>query len=414
MKITYTIKIATRALLAHKMRSILTVLGIVIGITAIIGVVATGRGAEGLIVGQLGGMGADIATLHPGKEPRGITDIASLFYNDSIKQREVDAINNPNNVPDLLWAAPEIMVPGSASYNGETFNAHTMGMNPEVLRSMINLDVAEGVEFTKSDILSRASVAIIGSRVKKELFGESDVLGESISIKGRKFKIVGVYDSRGKVVFFNIDDLVIIPYTTAETYITGTDYYTEIVIKAKSPELMGNVIADITKTLRELHNISDPADDDFYFHTQEGTLSTVGNILGSFTIFLSFVVGISLVVGGVGVMNIMLVSVKERTREIGLRKALGATDRQILTQFLFEAIILTAIGGIIGIVVGTLLALGATWGVSYYIGASFVPKFPLVAAILGLIASALIGFIFGIYPAREASKKSPIEALRYE
>ena len=414
MRSIYLIKSAGTALLSRKVRSLLTILGIVIGITSIIMVVSTGKGAEGLIVGELGAFGSDIITLHPGSEPKGPADIADALLNDAIKIREVEAIRNKANVPDAVWIEPDVFVPGSISYEGETFKATTIGIAPYAMREMVDLALAKGEEFDQFDIRSKASVALIGDRVEKELFGENSALGKQVTIKGRKFRVVGVYEKRGKVSFFDIDELVIIPHTTAETYLTGTDYYSEVVIKVNDPANIERMISDIELTLRNMKNITNPDDDDFYVQTQQGTLETVSTILSTFTLFLSFAVAIALVVGGVGVMNIMLVSVAERTREIGLRKALGATSRDILIQFLVEAMMLTGVGGLIGIILGTALGFLATTLIGLSLGSSVSFVFPVGAALLGLGASALVGLAFGSYPAYKASKKSPIEALRYE
>ena len=204
------------------------------------------------------------------------------------------------------------------------------------------------------------------------------------------------------------------PYTTAQLYLLGIDYFHEIIVKAESQEAVLRTVRDIELTLRENHGITDPEDDDFFVTTQEGIVEQVQIIIGSLTAFLSSVVAIALVVGGIGVMNIMLVSVTERTREIGLRKAVGATEGDILSQFLFEAVILTVVGGIIGIILGTGLSFLASFVLTAILGVTWIFVFPITAALLGLFVSGLVGLVFGLYPARQAARKSPIEALRYE
>jgi len=221
---------------------------------------------------------------------------------------------------------------------------------------MFDIDVSEGVLFSDSDIRNKAPVVVIGAKVKKELFGESDAVGKSVKIKDKKFRVIGVLSSRGQVAFFNPDEIALVPYSTAQTYLLGIDYFNEVMIKAQSPEFVARTVSDIEATLRELHDITDPDKDDFFVVTQEGLVSQIATIIGVLTIFLSSVVAIALVVGGIGVMNIMLVSVTERTKEIGLRKALGATNKDILTQFLMEAVTLTGVGGVIGIVIGSFLS----------------------------------------------------------
>ncbi|MBI3671447.1 FtsX-like permease family protein [Candidatus Azambacteria bacterium] len=204
------------------------------------------------------------------------------------------------------------------------------------------------------------------------------------------------------------------PYSTAQTYLLGIDYYNEVMAKVEGPEFVAGTVEDIKSTIRENHNITDPKKDDFFVVTQEGLVSQISTIIGALTAFLSSVVAIALVVGGIGVMNIMLVSVTERTKEIGLRKALGATDKDILLQFLIEAIMLTAFGGIIGIISGAALSLIASYILREFMQLDWVFSFPFSAALLGFGVSALVGLVFGIYPARKASRKSPMEALRYE
>lgn len=409
-----SIHTALNGLHSNRTRSALTILGIVIGIAAIILIASTGNMAEGVIIGELGGLGAETIVIRPGKEPRGPSDIAETLFADSIKQRELDALLKKSNVPNIIDAAPVVFAVGSASYRGETYKPFIFGFLAEFMMEMFDLEIEEGVAFDKRDAQSKAQVVMIGSRVKEELFGEIDAVGKSIQIKGKKFRVVGVFAPRGQVVFFDVDELALIPYTTVQAYLTGTKHFNEVIAKAESPELVDRAVYDIEQTLRELHNITDPEKDDFYVQTQQGLVDQIQSIIGVLTLFLSLVVAISLVVGGVGIMNIMLVSVSERTKEIGLRKAIGATEKDIRTQFLLEAAILTGVGGIIGVIIGILLSLIASFAIAKFLNVSFIFSFPVVASLLGIGSSVLIGIVFGLYPAIKASRKSPIEALRYE
>jgi putative ABC transport system permease protein len=408
-------KTSFTALRANKVRSFLTILGIVIGVSAIILIVSLGKGAENLILDQLGGLGADMIVIRPGQEPTGPTDVAETMFADSLKIRDVEALRRKSNVPTLAEVTPLVIVPGSMTYRGETYRPTIIGGSSEFLSALFNVYPDQGVLYSDVDIRQKASVAVIGSKVEEELFGKGERgLGKVVKIKDRNFRIVGVFPHKGQISIFNIDDVVFIPETTAQQYLLGTDYYTELIARAESPELVARTVRDIELTLRELHGITDPTKDDFFIVTQEGLVQQVGVILGALTAFLSAVVAISLVVGGIGVMNIMLVSVTERTKEIGLRKALGATDRDILRQFLLEAVILTGIGGLTGIAIGVLLAIFVSFILTEVLGYNWTFSFPFFAAALGFGVSALVGLAFGIYPARIASKKSPIEALQYE
>jgi len=223
-----------------------------------------------------------------------------------------------------------------------------------------------------------------------------------------------VLSAHGQVTFFNPDEIVLMPYSTAQTYLLGIDYFNEVMIKAKSPKFVARTVRDVEVTMREMHNIKNPEKDDFFVVTQKGLVLQIATIINILTIFLSSVVAIALVVGGIGVMNIMLVSVTERTKEIGLRKALGATNKDISTQFILESVILTGLGGIIGIFLGVFIAFLISVLVTKFAGLSWPFVFPVGAAILGFTVSSFVGLIFGIYPAIQASKTSPIEALRYE
>jgi putative ABC transport system permease protein len=414
MRTKQAFKTAVVGLKASKGRSGLTILGIVIGITSIIMMMSIGEGAENLILREIAGFGAQTIAIRPGQEPTGPTDFGETLFSDSLKKRDVELLKKKENVPDLVNLTPAVIVPGSVSYEGETYRPTIFGGSVEFFAGILNMTPGEGRFYTDSEIRTRSSVAVIGRKVRDELFGNDEAIGKLIKIKDRKFRVIGVFAGRGQTTFFNFDELVIIPETTAQAYLTGTDYFNEILVEVSGPEAVGRAVRDIEATLRESHGITDPKKDDFFVVTQEGIVSQIQTIIGALTIFLSSIVAIALVVAGVGVMNIMLVAVTERTREIGLRKAVGATDNDILTQFLFEAMILTGMGGVIGVALGGGLSFLISIGLTYYAGLVWPFSFPYFPAVLGLSVSTMVGFLFGLYPARKASKKSPIEALRYE
>ncbi|MFA5954748.1 MAG: ABC transporter permease [Patescibacteria group bacterium] len=415
IKFKNTIRTALRGIGANKSRSGLTILGIVIGITSIMVIASVGQSSERLILSQLSGTGAELVVVRPGREPTGPSDITETLFADSLKQRDVDALSKKSNVPYLVDIAPAVIVPGSIAYQGETYRgAQVIGWSAAFLSKMFDVYPSEGAIFDDADIRGKASVVVIGDKVKRELFGPGDAVGKNVVIKGKTFRIVGVYPPRGQVSFFNIDDLAIIPYTTARSYLLGIDYYNEILVRVDEASNVQRTVRDVEATLRETHNITDQTKDDFFVVTPEGLISQVGNIISILTIFLSAVVAISLVVAGIGVMNIMLVSVTERTREIGLRKAVGATERDILTQFILEAMILTGTGGVIGISLGLSISLLASVVITRVAGLNWPFSIPIMATALGLLVSGLVGLVFGLYPARQAARKNPIEALRYE
>jgi putative ABC transport system permease protein len=408
----YTVSTAFRGLRANRTRTILTIIGIVIGITAIILISSLGKGAQNLILNQVQGLGSKTVVVLPGRQPSGPSDAAQLF-SDSLKQRDLDALKKKSNVPDLQAIIPVVFGGDTAFYGNQAYRLSIFGASPD-LQKIFDIDVDEGDFFNESDVLSKGSVVVIGSKVKEKLFGQSDALGQKIKIKNHAFRVVGVIPKKGQVSFLNFDETVIMPYTTAQDYIFGINYFHRFIIEASTNETIANTSRDVTLTLRETHGNTDPEKDDFYVQTQADlakTLSTVTNVL---TYFLASVAGISLFVAGVGIMNIMLVSVTERTREIGLRKAVGATEKNILQQFLLEAIVLTATGGIIGTILGTTFSFLISLILSHALALSWTFIFPVGPAILGIVVSALVGLVFGLYPARQASRKSPIEALRYE
>jgi len=415
MRIKHAFKNVFNGIKTNKSRSFLTVLGIVIGITSIILIMSIGQSAKDLILNEIKAMGGNFVSINPGKEMKGPQDIAGMMNNDSLKDRDIRALKDKNNVPDLEDITPVVMVPGNVSYGGETYTPTIMGWTADWMAKLYDIYPEKGEYFTEDDIKSLSAVAVIGEKVREELFGHTEAIGEKIKIKDKYFRVVAILSSKGQVSsFMDANKLVIIPYTTAQKYLTGNDYYPEIHVMAKDESLVPGMVRDIEITLRDLHNIDNPEDDDFQITTSEEMIDMISLITGILTILLTSVAAISLVVGGVGIMNIMLVSVTEKTREIGLRKALGARKKDILIHFLIESVVLTFIGGIIGISLGILFSYLTSLVLSQQVSQNWQFAVSIPAILLGLGVASSVGLVFGLYPAKKASLKSPIEALRYE
>jgi putative ABC transport system permease protein len=416
MKILSQIKIAATGLRTHKGRSFLTILGIVIGITAIILVIAIGRGAQSLILGEVQGLGSTTMIVIPGREPSGPSDpsgIVETIMSDSLKDRELRALSEKTNAPGIKKIIPVVFGSETALYESETFRPTIIGGGAGIM-DVFGKEPEAGRVFTEDEVKSNAAVVIIGSRVEDELFGQSSALNKRIKIKNKNFQVIGVLGEMGQSSLFDFDKSIITPVSTAQFYLFGIRYFNRLIVEAESEELIPQIKEDIERTLRNMHGITNPDKDDFFIVTQTEIIDTISNITNALTLLLASIAAISLVVGGVGIMNIMLVSVTERTREIGLRKAIGATETNIMTQFLFEAIILTIVGGIVGILIGATFNYGITLLIRKFEGFNWAYVFPVFAAFIGVAVAAAIGLIFGLYPAMQAAKKSPIEALRYE
>lgn len=415
MNFKYGLKNSLKNLGVNKSRSILTILGIVIGITSIILVMSLGEGASNLILGEIQGFGSKMMVVMPGRQASGFNASTMLdtVMNDSLKGKELEALKNKGNVPYLSRIMPIVFTTSVASYESNTLRFMIMGAS-DLATELYDIYPEQGTFFTNDDIESRASVVVLGSKAKEELFGSSDAINQTIKIKGKNFKVIGVLPKKGSGSLVNFDDSAFAPYTTVQENLLGIKYFNRIAIEVDSEENVDRTVSDIEITIRNLHNITDPEKDDFYVETQEDVVKSVSMVTSVLTLFLASVAAISLLVGGVGIMNIMLVSVTERTREIGLRKAVGATGKDILMQFLLEATMLTSIGGFIGIFLGATFGFLISLAITKFAGLNWGFSFPFGPALLGLGVAALIGLIFGIYPARQASKKSPIEALRYE
>lgn len=415
MKISYAFNLAFRGVRAKPTRTFLTLLGIAIGVAAVIAIASLGAGANRLIVDEISGLGADVIAVRPGKQPTGPSDIGQTLFADSLVDKDREALLRPSNVPHAVAVMPFVMVPGSVAYDSETYTPQIFGADANFFGSMFDVFPEEGDLFGEDEIKEKALVAVIGSKVKDELFGQSTALGEKITIKGTKFKVTGIFPPTGQIAFANFDEMVLIPYSTAQTYLLGFSHFNEFIVKVDDPANVAVTTHDIEATLRERHNLTEGDMNDFNISTPAALMEQVGTILSALTIFLTAVVAIALLVGGIGIMNIMLVSVAERTKEIGLRKAVGATDGDVLMQFLLEAMLLTVLGGAVGIVCGAGISYGASVAIHTFSTLSnWTFIFPINSALLALVFSVFIGLVFGLYPARKASRKSPMEALRYE
>ncbi len=412
MRLKNTLKIAFSGLTTHKSRSALTILGIVIGIASITLVMAIGQSAEELILKEVQSMGPANVYIVPGRQPEGMIEGSSSIMNDSIKEKDFRDLQKKSNVPDAVGTAAFVFGPVTAVYGSENYHITLLGSNEKGLE-IYDLKIQDGNFFTDEDVNQRSQVVMLGNKAANELFGASNPIGEKIKIKNSMFRIIGVLEKKSQS-FISFDEAILMPYTTAQQYVLGIKYIQRVAVEASSVDTVPNVVKDIQALLRNNHDITDPDKDDFFIETQADIMKSIGTITTILTVLLTSIAAISLVVGGIGIMNIMLVSVTERTREIGLRKAIGATSGDILKQFLIEAIILTLSGGLAGIVIGLLLSWSGLTIAGKFSGVNFSFSFPVSGVLLGLGVSAAIGLAFGVFPARSAAKKSPIEALRYE
>jgi putative ABC transport system permease protein len=398
---------ALDSLSSNKLRSGLTVLGIVIGVGAVIAMLAIGRGAQETITGSISGIGTNLLFVFRGGSDE-IRNPQPLTIGDA------NAIADPFQVPSVVAVAPYVSGNVEVSFAGEGVFTQGLGITPEY-SSVRNLKVAEGEFINEAHMLARSAVVILGPDTAETLFGHAEgVIGETIRIEGQPFRVIGVAERKGGSGFQNPDEQIYVPLTTAQVRLIRrrSDQVDVILAQAGDADLVMQASEEISSLLRIRHR-TPIGQDDFTVFTQQDFLETAQTITGVLTIFLGGIAGISLLVGGIGIMNIMFVSVTERTREIGLRKAVGARKRDILFQFLAESSLLSLLGGVIGIAFG--------WGLSLLVGviarasdAELNPSVSLDAILLATLFSAAVGLFFGLYPAKRAADLEPVEALRYE
>ena len=395
---------AWASLVANKMRSILTMLGIIIGVAAVIALVSIGNGVKQDIQNSISSLGSNLLMVMPGA-PRtpGVRPTAGSMK--SLKVADYEAIAKLDGVKAVSPMTNGAYV---VIYQNKNWTTSVSGVNADYL-DVNNWTMKSGRFLSNKNIQNRERVAVVGKTVAKNLFGDEDPVGAEIRVKNIPFRVIGVLNSKGSGAMGNDqDDMVIIPYTTAMERVDGIDYLRMLYVVAKDENGIDRLQSDIENLLRVRHGIKDTNLDDFNIQNMNSIMETMEETTGTLTLFLGAVAAISLVVGGIGIMNIMLVSVTEQTREIGIRKALGATYFVIVTQFLIEAVVISLMGGLIGIALG----IGASKLISLASGMSTVISVPTI--VLSFAFSMAIGLVFGIYPARKAAKLNPIDALHYE
>lgn len=394
------------ALLLNKVRTALAGLGIVIGIGAVIALVSLGQASQQSVQNSIQGLGANLVTISPGSQRTGAVQ-GGFGSSQTLTLDDATALES-SNFSSISKVSPEVSRRSQVTAGKNNTNTSIVGATPDYI-TVHSVTMDSGTFITTADVTSNREVAVLGPTVASDLFGPGvDPTGQTVRINKIPFTIIGITVSKGGTGFGNQDDIVFIPITTAQKTVFGINYINDISLSASTPDLITQAENDAGYLLLKRHKINDATQADFSMFSQSDILNTASSVTGTFTALLAGIAAISLLVGGIGIMNIMLVTVIERTREIGLRKALGAKDKTVITQFLIESIILTTVGGLTGTVLGILLS----YVISLFISLPFTISISSIFLAIGV--SGGIGILFGWYPAKKAADLSPIEALRYE
>jgi putative ABC transport system permease protein len=399
------VRVSLRSIRTNKLRSFLTMLGIIIGVSAVIAMVAIGEGASANVASQINGLGSNLLIVSPGQAKQGGINLGAGSLN-TLTLEDAEAISKQDSIAGV---APDLSKQAQVVYRNQNYSTTIEGTS-EAYPDVRNTKITFGRFFNRFEVQGQANVAVIGTQVVSNLFGgdNANPIGKTIQINQVPFTVIGILPSQGSSGMTNNDDRIIIPITTAMNRLFDQTKVRTIYVSAKSADVMDQAQFDIEQTLRGQHHLSPRDPDDFQISSQSQILSTAQGVTSVMTTLLSGIAAISLVVGGIGIMNIMLVSVTERTREIGIRKAIGATRGDILKQFLIESITLSLLGGAIGILLGV--------GVALLLNkfTSFTTTISLTPILYAFLSSMFVGVVFGVYPARKAAQLKPIDALRYE
>lgn len=394
-------------LTVNKMRTGLAILGIVIGIGSVIALISLGQASQKMIETQIQSLGSNLLTVSPGGQASGAVRGAQ-GGGTTLTLDDAKGILSSSTITTVKTVSPELSRRTQVVYSRNNTNTQIYGVYP-AYAEIRKISLSSGVFISIRDVETMSKVAVIGPQVATDLFGEGvNPLGKMIRASNQSLKIIGVTEAKGGSGFNNQDDIIYVPLSTAQKQLFGISYLSSISVEAKSAEVMTTAQNEIGYYLLARHKFKDPTQADFSIMSQTDIMNTASQVTGTFTTLLSGIAAISLLVGGIGIMNIMLVTVTERTREIGLRKALGAKQKTVILQFLFEAIILTLTGGVIGMMLGIL----TSFLLSSMMSLPFTISWPAILLAMGV--SGIIGVIFGWYPAQKASRLQPIEALRYE
>jgi putative ABC transport system permease protein len=403
-----SMRVALRGVLANRMRSALTMLGILIGTAAVILLVGVGQGISDKVQDQIKSLGTNAIYVIPERNSRGQDRGGTSARRARLTQRDVEALSDPVRGSALAAVTPAYSTSGTVTWQGTTYSLSSfLGAEP-VFAQIRNADVSKGRWLDEEDVRSRAKVAVVGVTVVDKLFGKGfDPVGQQVEFNNIRFRIIGVLEPKGSNGFQDQDDVMVAPISTVRENIVGNvDSYNMIAVQAASRDALPQAMAQVSSVLRRTHRIGPASPPDFVVFNAASLLAAGKAAAKQFQLLLGVVAGISLLIGGIGVMNIMLVTVTERTREIGIRKALGAQRSDILSQFMVEAMLLAGLGGILGVAIGV--------GAGQYSGGGLNPVISPSAVVLSFGVSILIGVFFGIYPASRAAALTPIEALRYE
>jgi putative ABC transport system permease protein len=400
-----SIRISLRSIKVNKMRSFLTMLGIIIGVGSVIMMVAIGQGAASSVTSQIQNLGSNLLIISPGQAVQGNVKMGA-GSRDTLTLNDIAALKNVSTVQGV---APDTTKNATVTYGDTSYSTTIEGTNPDFI-TVRNRQMQQGRFFTEPEMNADVNVAVLGTDVVSNLFGNpnANVVGETINISGNPFTIIGVLQSQGSSAATNNDDRIIIPITTGMDRIFGSASIKNIYVSAASANQLSQAQLDVEMAIRSSHNLMPSDSEDFQITNQSDVLTTAQGVTSVMTTLLAGTAAISLLVGGIGIMNIMLVSVTERTREIGIRKAIGAARGRILAQFLIESMVLSVSGGIIGILLGFLGSKALTQF------ANITTTIQLSPIVYSFIFSLLVGVVFGVYPARKASRLNPIDALRYE